>query len=51
MLVLQRKVDQSILIGEEEEIKIKIIRINGAFVTIGIEAPRKIPIIREELKK
>uniref|UniRef100_A0A7C4EP39 Translational regulator CsrA n=1 Tax=Thermodesulfovibrio aggregans TaxID=86166 RepID=A0A7C4EP39_9BACT len=47
MLVLTRKSGQSIRIGDD--IVVKIIDIDGSQVKIGIEAPKGIPIFREEL--
>ncbi|HMK44978.1 MAG TPA: carbon storage regulator CsrA [Dissulfurispiraceae bacterium] len=47
MLVLTRKTDQTIAIGES--IKIKILEIGNGFVKLGIDAPRDMPIYREEL--
>lgn len=47
MLVLTRKSNQTINIGDD--IRIKIIEIGNGFVKLGIEAPRELPIYREEL--
>jgi len=47
MLVLSRKESESIVINEN--IVITIIRVAGGGVRIGIEAPREIPVRREEL--
>lgn len=47
MLTLTRKVGESIMIGDDIEIVVKEIRRNQ--VRIGINAPREIPIYREEL--
>ena len=49
MLVLTRKADEQILIGDD--IKITLVRIKGGSVRIGIEAPREIRVVRGELKK
>ena len=48
MLVLSRKVGQRILIGDD--ISITIVRIAQGGVRIGIEAPRELSVVREELK-
>lgn len=48
MLVLSRKEDESIIIGRGE-IVIKVIKITGDKVRLGIEAPREIPVNRQEV--
>lgn len=47
MLVLTRKVDEKILIGDD--IVITVLESRGDVVRIGIEAPRGITIQREEV--
>ena len=47
MLVLSRKVDQTIVI--QDNITIKILEINGDRVKLGINAPRDVVILRQEL--
>ena len=48
MLVLSRKVGQRILIGDD--ISITIVRVAQGGVRIGIDAPKELPVVREELK-
>lgn len=47
MLVLARKVDESIVIGDG--ITIKVISIEKGVVKLGIDAPKSVSIIRSEL--
>lgn len=48
MLILQRKVGQSILIGDN--ITITVQSISSDKVKISIDAPKEVQIIREELE-
>ncbi|MDO4570491.1 MAG: carbon storage regulator [Planctomycetia bacterium] len=47
MLVLSRKIGERILIGED--IAITIVRISQGTVRIGVEAPRDMAVVREEV--
>lgn len=47
MLVLKRKIDESIMIGDD--IEIKIISYDKDGIRIGIEAPREMTIYRKEI--
>lgn len=47
MLVLARKPNQSIMIGDD--IEIRIVDVRGDQVKIGINAPRKIKVHRKEI--
>ena len=47
MLVLTRKSNQSIMIGDE--IEVSVLSIMGEKVRIGIEAPRSVPVFRKEV--
>jgi carbon storage regulator len=47
MLVLTRKQNQSIMIGDD--IEISVLSITGGKVRIGVQAPREIPVFRTEV--
>jgi carbon storage regulator len=47
MLVLTRKGNQSIMIGDD--IEVSVLAIMGEKVRIGIDAPRDIPVFRKEV--
>ncbi len=46
MLVLKRKVEESITIADK--IRIKILSIGGESVNVGVEAPREIKVFRTD---
>ncbi len=47
MLVLSRKVNENIVI--DGKIVVKVVRTDGNFVKIGIEAPADVPVHRQEI--
>ena len=47
MLVLNRKPGESIIVGDN--IEIKILEIQDGKIKIGIEAPREVSILRKEV--
>lgn len=47
MLILSRKIDEKINIGEE--ITLTIIEIRGDQVKIGVEAPKSVKVFRQEV--
>lgn len=49
MLVLSRKIGERILIGDG--VVVKVLKIEGSNVRLGIEAPEYIPVWRDELKR
>jgi carbon storage regulator len=48
MLVLSRKVGEKILIGDN--ITVTVVRVAQGVVRLGVEAPKELPIVREEIK-
>jgi carbon storage regulator len=47
MLVLTRKSNQSIMIGDE--IEVSVLSVMGEKVRIGIQAPQQVPVFRKEI--
>ena len=51
MLVLTRKTSQSIVLTcEESEVRLKVIRVGRDKVSLGVEAPLSVKILRAELE-
>ncbi len=49
MLILTRRTKEAIIIGENKEIKITVLNIRGGQVQFGIDAPKNVPVHREEV--
>jgi carbon storage regulator len=47
MLVLSRKINQSIMIGDD--VRIVVVAVDRDQVKLGIEAPREVPVHRSEI--
>ncbi|WHE06699.1 carbon storage regulator CsrA [Thermoanaerobacterium thermosaccharolyticum] len=47
MLILTRKTGQSLIIGDD--IEIKVVSIDGENIKIGISAPKNVTVMRKEL--
>ncbi|MDR0494015.1 MAG: carbon storage regulator CsrA [Treponema sp.] len=47
MLILSRKVDEKIMIGDD--ISVSIIEIRGDQVRVGVDAPKKVKVFRQEV--
>lgn len=47
MLILTRRADESIMIGAD--IEVKVLRISGRQVHLGICAPRQVSVFRQEI--
>ena len=49
MLILTRKMGESIIIGTNREIEITVLNINGNQVRLGVVADKDIPVHRDEI--
>jgi len=47
MLILTRKLNEKIRIGDD--ISVTLLEIRGAQVKLGVDAPKGVPILREEI--
>lgn len=48
MLVLSRKVEEQIVIGGD--VTVTVLEIKGDRVRLGVEAPRNVPVNRQEIE-
>jgi len=48
MLILTRRPGESLRIGKD--IVILLLEVSGNQIRLGIEAPREVPVVREELR-
>ncbi|HOA82071.1 MAG TPA: carbon storage regulator CsrA [Defluviitaleaceae bacterium] len=49
MLVLTRRIGETVVIGEGFNTSFTVLGINGNQVKIGVNAPRDVPILRQEI--
>ena len=47
MLILTRRIGETLMIGDD--VTITVLNMNGNQIKIGIEAPRYVPVHREEI--
>ena len=47
MLILTRRIDEALLIGDD--VKVVVLSVKGNQVRLGIEAPKDVHIVRSEL--
>ncbi len=47
MLILTRRIGESLKIGDD--IEVTVLNINGQQIRLGIEAPKAVPVHREEV--
>ena len=49
MLIITRRPGEKVMLGDD--VVIEVIEVSGASVRIGIDAPKSVPVYREELWK
>jgi len=47
MLILTRRINETLMVGDD--VKVTVLGINGNQVRIGVQAPRHIPVHRQEI--
>lgn len=51
MLILARKEHQRIFLGARAEIVLTVLKVENGVVRLGFDAPRDVPIFREEVER
>jgi len=49
MLILTRNVGETIVIGENGDVTVTVLGVKGNQVRLGVNAPRDVPVHREEI--
>lgn len=49
MLILTRRIHDTIIVGEDADIKITVLGVKGNQVRLGIDAPKDVPVHRKEI--
>ncbi len=49
MLILTRRIGESIIIGDDAAISISVLGIKGGQIRLGIDAPKDVSVHREEI--
>lgn len=49
MLILTRRIGETIVIGENMDITVTVLNVNGQQVKLGVNAPKYVPVHREEI--
>lgn len=47
MLIVSRRVGEKVMIGDD--VVLEVMEVTGSLVRIGIQAPRSVPVYREEI--
>jgi carbon storage regulator len=47
MLILSRRINETLMVGDD--VRVTVLGVNGNQVRIGVQAPRHIPVHRQEI--
>jgi carbon storage regulator len=47
MLILSRRINETLMVGDD--VRVTVLGVNGSQVRIGVQAPRHIPVHRQEI--